>query len=66
MATTCYYQILEVTKEATPEQIKQSYKKLALVPIPLPRNITLIRTSINNKLKSTLQRSPKPIQVQVW
>jgi hypothetical protein len=51
MATLNYYDVLELNKKATSEEIKQSYKKLALVSIGLSRNIILIKMRTNKNPK---------------
>ena len=44
MAAVNYYDVLELQKKATSDEIKQSYKKLALVLVHSIRNIILIKT----------------------
>lgn len=47
MSSTCYYEILEITKTATQKEIKKAYRKLALIHHP-DRNP-------NNKEKAEIQ-----------
>lgn len=47
-----YYEVLEVTKEATVEEIKKAYRKK-------PFNITRTKTRVTRKQKKSLKKQPK-------
>lgn len=64
-----FYELLELDKSATPEQIKTTYKKLALVSFVtfhyLSRNGIQIRTeTLRNRMKSS-NKYQKHIQVKL-
>lgn len=60
---TDYYECLGLTKTASHQEVKQAYRKLALVPPPLARNTTLTRMKISKKPKKSSRKSHKPTPV---
>ena len=58
-----YYECLGITKAATHDEVKQAYRKLALVIPNTFRSIIPIKTRIRKKLKLSLPKLPKHTQV---
>ena len=58
-----YYECLGITKTATHDEVKQAYRKLALVLYASYRNIIQIKMKIRKKPKSYSRKSLKHIQV---
>lgn len=48
-----YYEVLEVTKESTVEEIKKAYRKK-------PSNIIRTKIRVTRKRKKSLKKQPKP------
>jgi len=65
MINTEYYDCLGLKKTASHDEIKQAYRKLALVLMAWSRNIILIKIKTNKKQKLCLRKSQKPILVVV-
>lgn len=60
---TDYYECLGLTKTASHQEVKQAYRKLALVLIPFIRNITPIRMKIKKRQRKYSHKSHKHILV---
>lgn len=58
-----YYECLGLTKTASHQEVKQAYRKLALVLHPLSRNTTQIRMKINKRPNKYSRKSHKHILV---
>ena len=65
MSKIDYYQCLGISKTANQDEVKQAYRKLALVSMLLHRNIILIKTKTNKKPKSSSHKLPRLILVQI-
>jgi preprotein translocase subunit Sec63 len=58
-----YYECLGLKKTASHDEVKQAYRKLALVYLSISRNITPIKMRIRRKLKLSSRKLLRPIQV---